>query len=1145
MGELQSTKMNRYLGGMQSTFYRHSSSTGMPGVDGWQSFLHSENSYAALQFTGKVKPSLCNVRQTPYIPIDLKSEQNQINTLISSKAANYWTKNKQVPNVKERPILGNHNHDNLLISNAINNEQKKSVSTNTSNINIIDWPPRSSESKRETSTNSRLKRPLSSTRLSQINSENEQNFQQKSNQPLSTLSTNPIELHVTNVDQKVDSLELKEILLAAFKEHVLVLSISIFAQSDGNLAASVKVPSIQDAQYVISQLHRRKVGHKRIMISYTHSGSLQNPQIVKSQIYSLLSEVPGYVLPLFTFVDLFQNRYHTSLSISELYRMRDVCIIMGEKSRRTIHLNTQYKNTYLPQSNFSKNEIGQLNMVVPYCILHGSQQLGCEKGWAEQELPPLPNIRVKLSEFSANIQELLHSHNNFLPLASLMDCYAAEFKPLTIDETGVPIEHLVTWVPNVELALSLGNGKYLCFAQNKSNSLESTESNVKKFINPSLADDLHLFSRELVEVLKKQPQNCPLKFNRFIPAYHHHFGRQCRVADYGFTKLIDLFEALPNVIQVIGEGNKRVVVLAYRAQIRRFTSDLLRVLKSQSNKQFQVSELSTLFESTLGRAFDPVDYGLCYLEDLLSQLSDNVVLVSGIGPITTIAIPKKDQTSVEVERTKQFAIEVVELLSQSPQCTMLFSKFIPAYHHHYGHQCRVSDYGFTKLIELFKAIPDIVKIEDNSEKERYVTLTNEKKMAVLRNQIIDMVNSNFPPGLALSSLSQNFLRRFGYVLKPSAYGCEDIHQLIKQLLGSVKVIEIDNEIMLVPIDDSENRQLSLRIFRVLMVVADAKMTCSEFQQCYQSLYNESCDLELWGNSLNNFIKITFRGITKIELTSLQLFARNIYKLLYISDGKISFKLLEPKYFNMFGERIIPSKFNCQSLSTLIKLISHVVIQTTNEDIELNVELESVGIPLPSRIHTTSQDLVLNFLQEYHSEIEDTSQSVSNNKQITPKRKTLKRTFEDIESEGEKAHGNWERVWKKGFNDDYNNSYNQVPIINLPEPCTPPDPDECATLLSPYKTLLPATVNPFCYSTPHKRRIISPHPSELPLPLPYFINCNSEASADENDSADSGLVTSAIDLAPDSDSNSNSSILTLSNNEKRKIRLAAQFNTPID
>lgn len=71
-----------------------------------------------------------------------------------------------------------------------------------------------------------------------------------------------------------------------------------------------------------------------------------------------------------------------------------------------------------------------------------------------------------------------------------------------------------------------------------------------KSISPPLANNLALLSRELVDLLKTCT-HCTMSFNRFIPAYHHHFGRQCRVADYGFTKLIDLLEALPNIVQVI------------------------------------------------------------------------------------------------------------------------------------------------------------------------------------------------------------------------------------------------------------------------------------------------------------------------------------------------------------------------------------------------------------------------------------------------------------------------------------------------------------------------------------------------------------------------------------------------------------------
>ena len=55
--------------------------------------------------------------------------------------------------------------------------------------------------------------------------------------------------------------------------------------------------------------------------------------------------------------------------------------------------------------------------------------------------------------------------------------------------------------------------------------------------------------------------------------------------------------------------------------------------------------------------------------------------------------------------------EVMELLRTSPTCTMPVSKFIPAYHHYFGRQCRVADHGYTKLQELFEAIPHAIQVE--------------------------------------------------------------------------------------------------------------------------------------------------------------------------------------------------------------------------------------------------------------------------------------------------------------------------------------------------------------------------------------------------------------------------------------------------
>lgn len=41
-----------------------------------------------------------------------------------------------------------------------------------------------------------------------------------------------------------------------------------------------------------------------------------------------------------------------------------------------------------------------------------------------------------------------------------------------------------------------------------------------------------------------------MRISNFIPSYHHHFAKQCRVSDYGYSKLIELLEAVPHVLQV-------------------------------------------------------------------------------------------------------------------------------------------------------------------------------------------------------------------------------------------------------------------------------------------------------------------------------------------------------------------------------------------------------------------------------------------------------------------------------------------------------------------------------------------------------------------------------------------------------------------
>lgn len=71
-----------------------------------------------------------------------------------------------------------------------------------------------------------------------------------------------------------------------------------------------------------------------------------------------------------------------------------------------------------------------------------------------------------------------------------------------------------------------------------------------------------------------------------------------------------------------------------------------------------MTEFPAAYERVLQRPFDPVDYGLCELTDLLNEVSENVVVIKNTLDEIFIAIPKREQTADEMMKTRQFAVEV-------------------------------------------------------------------------------------------------------------------------------------------------------------------------------------------------------------------------------------------------------------------------------------------------------------------------------------------------------------------------------------------------------------------------------------------------------------------------------------------------------
>ncbi|XP_024889333.1 meiosis regulator and mRNA stability factor 1 isoform X4 [Temnothorax curvispinosus] len=607
----------------------------------------------------------------------------------------------------------------------------------------------------------------------------------------------------------------------------------------------------------------------------------------------------------------------------------------------------QTSRSHLSDAENEEVEDGQVKL--PYCTMHTAKPL-LDKGWAEQEMASLPNVKISLKLLESRVQQLLVSHNGILPLPSLPTCYEAEFKEqLEIIENGVPLEHLVSCLSCVELKQDTGSVKYIMWIGKKDHDNNHDET---KCVSPPLATQLALFSRELVDLLKTAP-HCQLSFNRFIPAYHHHFGRQCRVADYGFTKLIDLLEALTSTVQVMGEGNKRTVTLSHRAQVRRFTSDLLRVLKSKASKQVALSEFPSVYTRVIAKPWDIVDYGVCDIEDILGEVSENTVVVTPMeGGDKMIAIPKREQTVEEIERTKLFAKEVVELLQHAPQCKMLFNKFVPSYHHHFGHQCRVSDYGFTKLIELFEAIPDVVKIEEVNGGERQISLTEKEGLKVLSEQISKLV-MRARSGLSVSSIAQVFQHQFGCALRPESYGCSSMLQLMRKLGDTVQIIDLATGPAIIIIDKSHLQQTTLQCRRVLMDQPQNRMPVREFVQQYSQYYMKQCNLDEFSKDLTNVVRFTvINGEQFIELTPLHRFACDLYRVMMNYGGTLNLSQFDMSYLSIMGAPCKPAHYGFPTITALLQALPCTVTIKETRKKEAIIYLKkklaaSAGIRLPS------------------------------------------------------------------------------------------------------------------------------------------------------------------------------------------------------
>ncbi|XP_040297573.1 meiosis regulator and mRNA stability factor 1 isoform X2 [Bufo bufo] len=755
---------------------------------------------------------------------------------------------------------------------------------------------------------------------------------------------NGADIQIGNLDYRRSRKELLQTLRDIFSRHGKLKHIELSPHTDYQLKATAKMENLQEAICAVNSLHRHKIGSKRIQVSLATGVANKSLSLLSFGTIAILQDAPACCLPLFKFTEIYEKKFGHKLIVSDLYRLADTVTIRDQGNGKLVCLLPSFQARQSPlgssQSHDGSSTTGspvvfeELEYHDPVCRLHCTNK----KLWHDFDPDSyiIPYVVQSLKIFAPQVHSLLQSHEGTVPLISFLDCYAAEFSAMHIVEEGqggVPLEHLITCVPGVNIATAQNGIKVVKWIHNKPpppNSDPWMLRSKSPVGNPQLIQ----FSREVIDLLKNQPF-CIMPVSKFIPTYHHHFAKQCRVSDYGYSKLMELLEAVPHVLQILGMGSKRFLTLTHRAQVKRFTQDLLKLLKSQASKQVIVREFLQAYHWCFSRDWDVTEYGVCELVDIVSEIPDTTICVTQQENEIVISIPKRERTPEEIERTKQFSKEVVDLLRHQPHFRMPFNKFIPSYHHHFGRQCKLTYYGFTKLIDLFEAIPEVLQVLECGE-EKMLTLTEMERIKALASQLVKLLRSQKDSSLMMPDLLTEYSKTFGYSLRLHDYDVSSVPALMQKLCHVVKIIDTVSGKQIQLINRKSLRSLTAQLLILLMSWDELSLLAvNQLRQIYKSIHGVPLNPCEYGfvsltellKSLPYLVEVLTNDMNEdcLQLTSLYLFAKNVRSLLHTYHyQQIFLHEFSTAYSKYVGEGLQPKQYGFNSLEELLGAIPQVV-----------------------------------------------------------------------------------------------------------------------------------------------------------------------------------------------------------------------------
>ncbi|MEQ2164229.1 hypothetical protein GOODEAATRI_004441, partial [Goodea atripinnis] len=486
------------------------------------------------------------------------------------------------------------------------------------------------------------------------------------------------ELQIANLDYRMSRKDLQQILHDTFSRYGQMMS-------------------LQQAISAVTALHRYKIGSKRIQVSLVTGGN--------SRSLSLL-------------------RYCRKLDIGDLYKLSDVLSVREQGSSRLVCL--------LPNIQIHKSPLGSSRSQEGSSSASGSPVVFEELEYHE----PVCRLHYAKQDFSSlasEVHSLLQMHDGTLPL---LRCFSRDWRVTDygicdlmdllaeIPDTTITITHqttdMVISVPKRGQAPSHLKGYTISqMALHRSITMHKGQFIIQYLIFVAIIIPAFMFSlrtveemertkqfgKEVVDLLRHQP-HCRMPFSKFIPTYHHHFGRQCKLSYYGFTKLMELLEAIPDILMVLECGEEKVLILTEVERIKALAAQLVKLLRAQKNFSLSVSQLLPEYNKTFGYGLRLQDYDAASLPALLAKLCHVVKVVDG-----------SDGREVQLINRKSLRLLTTQLLAllmsqENHQVTkgMKVEELSQHYLNVHGTQLNPCEYGFLSLSELLKSLPYLVEV---------------------------------------------------------------------------------------------------------------------------------------------------------------------------------------------------------------------------------------------------------------------------------------------------------------------------------------------------------------------------------------------------------------------------------------------------